>query len=336
MAYESIYTGAGADIYKPEIWAAETLAIFEQRRGIRSCVHVDFRKEIAEMGDTVNTRLPQVFVANDANATGGVDDADIQAPKAENKQVVLDTNKNVTIELRDVQQGESLKDLQAEFMYPSALAILKSIEDSGIAALSHVTTGFANPATSSVLEAGVTGTPNVPAAFGLTHIASAAKSLDDNSVPDYDRCMAISPMQVLDLHTNGGDISNAILMKANETSGESALRDRHIGRLQGIDVFMLQGTLTEAAAGSGYPTLPVHVAPFWWKNAAAYVNRMLPSPPQGAGANVSVQSYDGQAIRVSIGYEIRNKRTLMSMDALWGWKVLRPEAGGVVKSRAAA
>ena len=328
MAAQSIYTNE--DIYKPQIWAMESLEIFRDNLGIRATVNVDFKNEIASKGDTINTRIPAVFTANDTDADGGVGSGNVQDPQATNIQISLDQNKEVTFGIRDLSDAKSLKSLRDEFMEPAIIAIVEAIEDHGISVMANATTGFGDTTDSNVIETVAGGTGNVPDTFQLLHIANAARLLDEDKIPNRLRYMVISPKQQEDLITDGGDISTALLMKSNEIGGDSALRERRIGRLQGFDIFMQQGIAQTAAADSGYPSSTYDRALFWYRNAVTYVTRPLPTPPTGAGAEVAVQSHDDQSIRVSVGYVILDKRLIISLDAVWGWKVIRHEAGGSI------
>jgi len=325
----SIYTNE--DIYKPELWAMESLEIFHDIVGIRNSVHTDFKDEVANKGDTVNTRIPAVFTAEEANATGGVDT--VQSPQATNVQVVLDQNFHVTFDLRDVTQAKSLKNLREEYFEPAVIALVEQIENDGITALSHATTGFGNTTLSNVIETVATGT--TPDVLRLEHIAKAARLLDENRIPNRMRTMVISPKQMEDLITSGGTVSSSLLMKSNEIGGESALRERRIGRLQGFDIAMQQGIATTAdVTGTGYPDADSQRALYWYRNGVSYVTRPLPTPPTGSGASVAVRSFENQAMRVAVGYEILNKRLLISLDAIWGWKPTRLEAGGSIVTAA--
>ncbi len=323
----SIYTDE--TIYKPELWAREGLQILFENIGLRGKVHQDFKDEIAEKGDTVNTRVPAIFTAQDTAADGGV--TATQNPQATKITVTLDKNKEVTYPIRDVNNAKALVDLRNEFFEPAILAILRAIEDDGLAALVHATNGFGDSTDSHVINAAVSGSPATPDTFKLLHIATAAFHLDDAKVPDDGRRhMVISHKQLLDLITAGG--SSDLMLKANELGGQSALRSREIGTLFGMNLSMQQGVPTEAAAGSGYPNAIVDVAPFFHRNAASYISRPLPGVPPSTGAAVAVNNFADQAIRVAIGYSIMDKHTLMSVDVLYGWDVMRQEMGGVVKT----
>lgn len=319
----SIYTDE--TIYTPELWAREGLQILYENIGLRGRVHTDFTREFAEKGDTINTRVPAIFTAQDAEADGSV--TSVQSPSATKISVTLDKNQNVTYEIRDAQQAKSLADLRAEFFLPAVLALIRGIEDNGISKMTDATNGFSDATDSNVLQPVSSGV--TPATFTLTHIAQAGFKLDDRKVPDDGlREMCIAQDQLLDLITAGG--ASDLMLKANELGGESALRDRRIGGLFGFNITMQQGILEAAAAASGYPDAAVKKALFWHRNAVTYANRMLPNPGSGQGVQIAVVYEFDQALRVAIGYEILNKRQVWSLDAVWVWHVLRQEMGGTI------
>ncbi|MFT5266635.1 MAG: hypothetical protein ACI88C_000056 [Acidimicrobiales bacterium] len=330
MVATSIYSSV--DIYKPEIWAMESLQILFENIGLRGKVKLDFRNEIASEGDTINTRIPDIMVAAPVGAAGAV--TSVRKPKAENIQIILNKNEEITFELRDRDATVAMKDLRDEFMVPAVLGLIRAIEDDGIAKMSDETNGFGDSTNSNVIEIG--DSSDLPLAFHILAIAEAAKLLHTQKVPLGDRHCVIGPQQQYDMLTDTAN-TNLLLLKSNESQDGSALREGQIGRLFGFDVTMQQSVATVAATtvASGYPTAgDAQRALFFHRNSSAYVNRMMDSPGPGEGVNATVQSFMGQAIRIMIGYQLEAKRRVLSLDALWGWKIMRKEMGGSILSRA--
>lgn len=336
---QSIYTNQ--DIYKPQLWAMASLQVLFENLGIRGKVHTDFRQEIAERGDTINTRFPEIFAAEDAGASGEV--STINAPQATNVAVVLDKNQNVTFEVRDRDSAVALKSLKDEFMEPAALGLLRSIEENGLVKMTDPTTGFRDATDAAgVIEIGgaASSTVDEPASFHILAIAQAAKLLNDSKCPQDNRYMVISAQQQLDMQIDTTN-ANLLLLKQNESGTGQTLREGTIGRLFGFDVDMQQqlsdANVQVADSGSNgvYPFgAAADPAPFWHRNGVAYVNRNMEDPPPGAGVASVSRDFMGQALRVQIGYQLVEKRTLVSMDALWGWKVMRQNMGGTILSLA--
>jgi hypothetical protein len=312
----------------------ETLLVFFENIGIRQMVHTNFSQEIANHGDTVNTRIPEIMTAKAVGSRGQV--TTIDEPQATNVQVVLDQNQEVTFELRDRTRTTSFKNLQEEFMDPAAKGLIRAIEEDGLSKMADTTNGFDN-ATAIQIEPVTGGVGDTPATYTLELIAQAARDLDINLVPDdSQRWHAITPKQLYDMTISTGPDA-ALMLDASKLGGESFLRERRLGRLFGINVEMMQGVTTlnlAAASPSAYPDAPVEVAPFWWKNSVAYVNRALEQVPSGQGVQMSVQSFHDQSVRVTIGYSLMDKRQEISIDLLWGWSVMRQTGGGVIKTAA--
>lgn len=333
--YDTGGNPAGELLYKPEVWAMETLAIFFEEIGIRDWVHTDFNNEIAEFGDTINTRIPDIMTAHDVGSDGSVDT--IQDPSATNVQVILNRNRHVTFALRDRARTVSFKNLQAEFMRPAALGLIRNIERDGLAVIVHATNGF-DTATGIQIEPVTATGGTLPDTYQIELVAQAARDLDIALVPDDgQRFHAITPKQLYDMTLSSGP-DTALMLDVSKLGGESFLRDRRLGRLFGIQVEMMQGVtslnLAASSAASTYPDAPVEVAPFWWRNAVAYVNRPLEQVPDGQGVTMAVESHENQAVRVTIGYDMIEKKQNVSIDLLWGFKVMRQAAGGVVKTAA--
>jgi len=77
-------------------------------------------------------------------------------------------------------------------------------------------------------------------------------------------------------------------------------------------------TFVEAANGGSVRNLGFH------RNAFAWVTRQLPSPA-AEGAEAYTVAYDGITLRVVKQYSISAKKTIMSMDILYGYKTIYPE-----------
>ena len=58
--------------------------------------------------------------------------------------------------------------------------------------------------------------------------------------------------------------------------------------------------------------------------AFAYVTRPLLNP-DGQGVSSYVTSYNGISLRVTKGYDQKYKRSIYSMDVLYGFKTVYPE-----------
>lgn len=111
--------------WNPEIWAAETLAILEENMVVGRLVHMDFSKEIASFGDTVNTRKPGEF---HAKRKGTNDDVTVQDATAAKVPVVLNQHVHTSFLIRDGEETRSFVDLVNEYLRPAAKSLAEHVD----------------------------------------------------------------------------------------------------------------------------------------------------------------------------------------------------------------
>src|SRR5690606_17217569 len=111
--------------YVPEIWSRESLEILRETVVMANLVHRDFSREVANFGDTVNTRKPAKFTAQDKGATS---DVTVQDATATNVQVVLDTHKHVSFMIYDIEASKSFMNLVNVYLRPAVLAMANAID----------------------------------------------------------------------------------------------------------------------------------------------------------------------------------------------------------------
>ncbi len=113
------------DAYVPELWANESLAVLEERMVSANLVYRDFEDEVANFGDTVNTRKPTRF---EAKRKGTNDDIETQDAVATNIPVVLNQLAHVSFMIRDAEESMSFKNLVDEYIRPAAGAMAKFVD----------------------------------------------------------------------------------------------------------------------------------------------------------------------------------------------------------------
>ena len=85
----------------------------------------------------------------------------------------------------------------------------------------------------------------------------------------------------------------------------------------------LAANITDEAVTFTDVTARAHVANMAFnRNAFGFVTRPL---EPASGADNSVESFGGLSIRIVIQYDINTKKTIMSLDVLYGWAPLYPE-----------
>jgi len=111
--------------WNPELWASETLFLLYENMVAGRLVHTDFNNEIADFGDTVNTRKPGKF---SAKRKGTNDDVTIQAATATKVPVVLNQHVHTSFMIRDGEESRSMVNLQEEYLAPAAASLAEHID----------------------------------------------------------------------------------------------------------------------------------------------------------------------------------------------------------------
>lgn len=273
----------------PEVWAQESLQNLFSNIVMAQLVHRDFEAVAAQAGDTVNTRKPGTFTANDMGSTTTVQDA-----TASNVAVVLNKWKEVTFELSDKDLTLAMGDLVELFVSPAMEALAQQIDKDLLGLYADVT--------ASVGTAGTSATKDL--------VLDARKALNDAKAPMNNRRAVWSTKD-----------ERALLGVADFVSAEkvgdqgTTLREASLGRIFGIDHYMDQNVPVVAGTPNSTYNLLFH------RNAFALVTRPLIAP-QTAAVNSAVVSHKGIGLRSMVGYDISKKKHIVSIDVLYGVKTL--------------
>lgn len=119
LAMRKKYYDNSIDPLIPEIWAQESLAILEENMVMGNLVYRDFSKEVANFGDTVNTRRPGEF---EAIRKWHPDNVTIQDVSSTNVPVKLNQHIHVSFLIKDGEESLAFKDLVQTYMAPAMLA----------------------------------------------------------------------------------------------------------------------------------------------------------------------------------------------------------------------
>lgn len=197
-------------------------------------------------------------------------------------EVTLDKLATVDVAVTAIEMATNVDDLNRIFVEPAAIALAQKINTDGLALLSSIT-------------ANASGDPKTLAPF-----SQAAMVLNKAKVPVTPRHGVWSPEALADFQTVDA------IVHAEKSGSTKALRAGSIGKIFGIDNYMAQGV-------TGMLGAVFH--PF----AFAFVTRPLTVP---AGVQCYTTSYNGITLRVTRGYDINKKTDIISMDVLYGYKVL--------------
>lgn len=281
-------------MYKPELWAQESLMVLEANMVLGSLVHRDFEAVVANFGDTVNSRKPASFTANNKGATANTT---IQDATATNVPVVMNKHKEVTFQIFDIEATKSFKAMVDEYLRPAGIALANAV-DVDVSGL------YTDVSTNTITIAGD---------MTASSLADIVKKLNDTKVPMDQRRLVIS-----------SDQHAALLKDANfinaEKSGDqgTAVREASLGRKFGLDIYMDQNVTQVAGTPPTDKNLAFH------RNAFALVTRPLSSavPANTINVNMAAISYNGVGLRVVMGYDINKLATQVTIDILYGVKTL--------------
>lgn len=203
----------------------------------------------------------------------------------ESVEMHLDKLATVDVAFGAIERAANVDDLDRLFITPATAALAEKINADGVALFEQVT------ATTGAVEAA-----------SLTPFLTAAKVLNKAKVP-------LSPRYgVWSADAEAQFRTVPALINAEKCGSNEALRDGSIGRVFGIDNYMSQGV-------KGMLGCVFHPYAF------AFVTRPLAAP---AGVESYTTSYNGITLRVTRGYDMKTKTEMLSMDVLYGYKLLDP------------
>lgn len=119
------YYDNDVDIFIPEFWANEGLAILEQALVLGNLVHRDFEPIIQSYGDTINITKPGKFTARRKTDDERVRLQDATSTKA---SLVLDQHWHTSFIIKDGEESKSYVDLIDLYVRPAVISIAESVD----------------------------------------------------------------------------------------------------------------------------------------------------------------------------------------------------------------
>lgn len=206
--------------YVPQMWANESLMILEENMVAANLIHRDFSAEVADYGDTVNTRRPGSFIAIRKTANDDVTDQDATAT---NVPVVLNQMIHVSFVIRDAQASLSFKDLVTEFLRPAMIAQAKFVDQ-------VILSQYAQFLVNSVGGLGTLSSSNVKDRMLL-----ARQVMNTNLAPENTRNLLWTSV------SETAALANELFISAQQVGdGGNALKNATLGRKLGFDNYMSQ------------------------------------------------------------------------------------------------
>lgn len=295
----------------PDIIAQQALATLYESTVMVPLVYTDISSEFTAqtVGDTVNIRKPAVFTANEFDPGTGIV---IQSATEGSIPVTLNKIADVSFEVTSKDLTLEITDFDEQLLTPALEAISQKV-DKDILSLRDDITAEAG------LAAPVGYEWNKPEV-----LIESGRIMDINKLPETLRHAVVGPT------TKAAWLNSDIVKHADKSGSTDALRRGSVGRdLFGYDVFQTQNVGQPKAVGSqvsGDPTTEVGVA--FHPTAFCFASAPLAIAP---GSNAYTLSYKGLSIRVAMDYDIKYKKTIVSLDTLYGVKTLDPNRAVLLK-----
>lgn len=309
----------------PKLIAKQALLALNETTVMAQLVHRDYEPEFMnKIGQTVSVRKPAVFEADDFVQSEGIR---IQDASEDFVDVTLQYFSDVSFAVTSKQMTLEIEDFDEQLLTPAMEALAQKIDRNILKFRDDITAEVGAVAENAAGEDYNYPGGHYPWSDSRVLIEAGAE-LDKLNIPMLDRRVVVGPT------TKSRWIAEKAWRSADRRgSTEGLLEASFGGRTSGFDPYMTQNIGQPASSPvTGAPTTEVDVA--FHKTAVALVTRQLVLP---AGAkNAAIQNYKGFGLRVVWDYDINTKRDIISIDCLYGVKVLDPNRAILIKGADAA
>lgn len=252
-----------------------------------SAFSTDFSSEIADVGESISTRIATAVAAGDA--TSGYTASDVTSSA---KTVTLNKHKHFTMAFTDLEIAKGgMSMLERTFVRPGTHSVINAMVDDLMALI--VASEFGN-------VTGVITATN----FGADDVATLAGDLTTLNVPKNERALIILPTYYAGLAQD-----NAIQASYASTLDDS-LRDHRVPRVHGFNVYEY----------SDIPTNSENLAGFACGPESLLIAARQPAIPQNwSGAVESATDPDsGLTIQLRSWYEGKDGKQYLTMTVIYG------------------
>lgn len=299
----------------PAIIARAALATLYETTVMSNLVHRDYEQEFQQVGDTITIRKPATFTAQEYNRANGIT---VQNATETGVPLTLNHFADVSFAVTSEDLTLNIMDFSEQLLNPAMEAITQKVDRDLISqAVADVTQ-----------EVGVVGGTNAPLPGANEYawdnprtLIDAGRVLTQRNVPTTGRRAVIGP--ITHAQWMGDDLFN----RADARGDTEGLREANLGRrVFGFDPYVTQNVVPPSLV-SGESSTEVGVA--FHQTAIALAFRPL-ALPRGA-QNAAIANYKGFGLRVVYDYDIDQKQDVVSIDCLYGIKVLDPNRAVLVK-----
>ena len=299
----------------PDVIARAALATLYETTVMSNLVYRDYEQEFQNVGDTITIRKPTTFTAQEYNRATGIT---VQNATETGVPLTLNHFADVSFAVTSEDMTLNILDFGEQLLNPAMEAITQKIDRDLIAqSVADVTQ-----------EVGVVGGTNPPLPGENEYawdnprvLIDAGRVLTQRSVPPTQRRAVIGPI------TQAAWLGDDLFTRADARGDTEGLREANLGRrVFGFDPYVTQNA-TPPGTGAGTPSTEVGLA--FHQTAIALAFRPL-ALPRGA-QNAAIANYKGFGLRVVYDYDIDKKQDVVSIDCLYGIKVVDPNRAVLIK-----
>ena len=291
----------------PSIIARAALATLYENTIMAALVYRDYENEFQSVGDTITIRKPTTFVAEEYNRSNGIN---VQNATENSVPLTLNHFADVSFAVTSEDLTLNILDFQQQLLNPAMEAISQKIDRDILALRDDI-----------VNEVGVVAGDNVYAWSNPRVAIDAGRVLTQHNVPTTDRYIVEGPL------TTARWLGDDLFNRADARGDTIGLQEANMGRrVFGFDPYQTQN-ISVPAQTTGNSTTEVGIA--FHKTALALAFRPL-ALPRGA-QNAAIANYKGFGLRVVYDYDIDQKQDVVSVDCLYGTKVLDANRAVLIK-----
>lgn len=291
----------------PDIIARAALATLYENCVMASLVHREYENEFRQVGDTITVRKPTTFTAEEYNRSNGIT---VQNATETGVPLTLNHFADVSFAVTSEDLTLNILDFQTQLLNPAMEAITQKIDRDILALRDDISQ-----------EVGVVAGDNQYAWSNPRVAIDARRVLTGQNVPSTDRYLVTGPI------TTSRWLGDDLFNRADARGDTIGLQEANLGRrVFGFDPYETQN-IDVPAQTSGNSTTEVGIA--FHRTALALAFRPL-ELPRGA-QNAAIANYKGFGLRVVYDYDIDQKQDVVSIDCLYGTKVLDANRAVLIK-----
>lgn len=291
----------------PDIIARAALATLYETCVMASLVHREYENEFRQVGDTITVRKPTTFTAEEYNRSNGIT---VQNATETGVPLTLNHFADVSFAVTSEDLTLNILDFQTQLLNPAMEAITQKIDRDILALRDDISQ-----------EVGVVAGDNQYAWTNPRVAIDARRVLTGQNVPSTDRYLVTGPI------TTSRWLGDDLFNRADARGDTEGLREANLGRrVFGFDPYETQN-IDVPPVVSGNSSTEVGIA--FHRTALALAFRPL-ELPRGA-QNAAIANYKGFGLRVVYDYDIDQKQDVVSIDCLYGTKVLDANRAVLIK-----